>query len=796
MSSTARGSIARSAVQRLKTLRHPDILRFLAQNEGADGTIQVATEYAIPLDEHIARNGPLKPQELQWGLVCVARALGFMHSSKLIHGSLCPSSVFVTPGGDWKVGGFLYTTQLANAQSLLQSANFVPQPYVSPELASGNINAILNSHASAIDSWAFGCLMHEVFGGAGRELTDTSKLPRQIVPAYQKLLSSKPSTRVPVGDFQQHPYFKKSQFVEMNLFMETAPLKGEFERETFFRKLVALIPNLPRGFCINKLLPLLSQTIETKEGAAVIAAGSSSSTVSAIKSLAGVPAGPTIPANRQPPGATVSGAASAATSSAAFDAIEAMRALLGEEDFQREVVSKYAIRLYGDPGVDRSVRVNMYNNISGYIGGMDEAGLNGPVFSAVCGSFGDAASPAVRDAAVKAVLVLVPKLSSRNLNTSLMTHFARLQVDPEPAIRTNTTVCLGKLASKLSESVQKKVLVPAFLRSLKDPFPPAKTAGLAALVDTGAFFSVDDLARKILPATVPLMIDPTESVRSHAFKVFDKFRNNLEENHRHQIERAKYAPKNTNGPTNMQNGTSGVTNGISKSTSWGLSSLGGLASALLTKEGGPSTGGASGKSGGVSSEDFNKQGPGVGFGSNSYVPAASSNTAASAIPNSGMGLGNGSSSFTSSTSGNPISGFENNVNATKAFENSNDLLLDDDDDDPAAWGAMDFNDEPQSDSTTKDVNTPQTEEDLFVSMMGPTASLKKPPSGMSAARARGTEIAKSQALPATQNMGIQLQAPTIRKKKAAKADDDWGALLGGTGSSSRRRQGGLGARRR
>ena len=77
----------------------------LAENEGPDGTIKVVTEYAVPLDGHLARNGPLKPEEVQWGLVCLARALGFMHSSKLVHGSLSPSSVFVTPGGDWKTWG-------------------------------------------------------------------------------------------------------------------------------------------------------------------------------------------------------------------------------------------------------------------------------------------------------------------------------------------------------------------------------------------------------------------------------------------------------------------------------------------------------------------------------------------------------------------------------------------------------------------------------------------------------------------------------------------------------------------
>lgn len=54
----------------------------------------------------------------------------------------------------------------------------------------------------------------------------------------------------------------------------------------------------------------------------------------------------------------------------------------------------------------------------------------------------------------------------------------RWQVDEEPPIRANTTILLGNLAPHLSEATQKRVLLNAFTRALKDTFPPARIAGL------------------------------------------------------------------------------------------------------------------------------------------------------------------------------------------------------------------------------------------------------------------------------------------------------------------------------
>lgn len=82
------------------------------------------------------------------------------------------------------------------------------------------------------------------------------------------------------------------------------------------------------------------------------------------------------------------------------------------------------------------------------------------------------------------MVLLTSKLSQSTIDGDLMKHFAKLQVwrssffvprfsshrvahfqgDENPGIRTNTVVCLGKIAKHISPSARESVLGPAFLR--------------------------------------------------------------------------------------------------------------------------------------------------------------------------------------------------------------------------------------------------------------------------------------------------------------------------------------------
>jgi SCY1-like protein 1 len=94
-------NVARNGLQKLKTLRHPNILKFYNAVE-SESSISFATEEALPLYEYVQRYGPLTKDSIYWGLHCLAKALEFIHNDcKLSHGTISPASVFITPGGDW-----------------------------------------------------------------------------------------------------------------------------------------------------------------------------------------------------------------------------------------------------------------------------------------------------------------------------------------------------------------------------------------------------------------------------------------------------------------------------------------------------------------------------------------------------------------------------------------------------------------------------------------------------------------------------------------------------------------------
>lgn len=144
------------------------------------------------------------------------------------------------------------------------------------------------------------------------------------------------------------------------------------------------------------------------------------------------------------------------------------------------------------------------------------------IFPNLVNGFSDS-SPPVREHTLKAILLAVPKLYDSLVNNDLLRHLAKLQTDPEPGIRTNTTICIGKISKHLNEGTRKKVLVPAFSRALQDPFPPARNAGLLAYSACVDWFDLPDVSQKIIPATSPLLGDSEGSIRKLAAKNIEAF---------------------------------------------------------------------------------------------------------------------------------------------------------------------------------------------------------------------------------------------------------------------------------
>ena len=202
-----------------------------------------------------------------------------------------------------------------------------------------------------------------------------------------------------------------------------------------------------------------------------------------------------------------------------FTAIMKISKQLSDDEFESRL-APVIIRLFNSP--DRAIRVSLLDSLPRLVDRIPQKDINSKIFPSMVTGFTDTA-PVVREQTVKAVLAVVWKLSDRTVNGELLRYLAKTANDDQPGIRTNTTICLGKIARNLGASSRSKVLIAAFTRSLRDPFVHARSAALLALSATIEFFTEEDCASKILPSLCMPLIDKEKMVRDQASKTMDVY---------------------------------------------------------------------------------------------------------------------------------------------------------------------------------------------------------------------------------------------------------------------------------
>ncbi|KAL1294413.1 hypothetical protein HN51_055194 [Arachis hypogaea] len=483
----------RNGVKRLRTVRHPNILSFLhsTEVETYDGgspkvTIYIVTEPVMPLTDKIRElglEGTQRDEYYAWGLHQVAKAVSFLNNDcKLVHGNVCMASVVVTQTLDWKLHAFDVLSEFdgnneTSSTSMLQYAWLVGAQYKPMELVKSDWAAIKKSPPWSIDSWGMGCLIYEIFSGTRlgktEELRNTGSIPKSLLPDYQRLLSSMPSRRLNTSKLIENSEYFQNKLVDTIHFMEILSLKDSVEKDTFFRKLPNLAEQLPRPIVLKKLLPLLASALEFGSAAAP-----------------------------------------------ALTALLKMGSWLSAEEFRVKVLPTI-VKLYASN--DRSIRVALLQHIDQYGESLTAQIVDEQVYPHVATGFSDT-SAFLRELTLKSMLTLAPKLSQRTISGSLLKYLSKLQVDEEPAIRTNTTILLGNIATYLNDGTRKRVLINAFTaRALRDTFPPARAAGIMALCATSSYYDITEVATRILPNVVVLTIDPDSDVRAKAFQAVDQF---------------------------------------------------------------------------------------------------------------------------------------------------------------------------------------------------------------------------------------------------------------------------------
>ncbi|KAK0720751.1 kinase family protein [Lasiosphaeris hirsuta] len=467
--------LARNALKKLRTLRHPGVIKVLDTAE-SDSYIYIATERLVPLRWHVKRKS-LSPETTKWGLYSIAKTIKFINDeASSIHGSLKVATVYTSESGEWKLGGFDVLSNVKDDEAVIYSSTRLGAVYP-PELARSGWDAIKRSPHSATDSYDFGILVFEVFNGSfsgGDQAGQTKNIPPTMQSSYKRLTNANPKARLSVGHFLEQGTrsgsFFDSPLIKLTEGVENLGVKSETEREAFLDDLDQLTGDFPEDFFKMKVLPELLKSVEFGGG------------------------GPK-----------------------AFGVVMKISAKLSNEDFDTRV-TPVLVRLFGNP--DRAIRVCLLDNLPLMIDRLSQKVVNDRIFPQIVSGFTDVA-PVVREQTLKSVLTLITKLSDRTINGELLKYLAKTANDEQPGIRTNTTICLGKIAKNLGGSTRAKVLIAAFSRSLRDPFVHARNAALMALAVTSEYFSEEECATRILPAICPSLIDKEKPIRDQAGKTID-----------------------------------------------------------------------------------------------------------------------------------------------------------------------------------------------------------------------------------------------------------------------------------
>ncbi|KAL7566308.1 hypothetical protein ACA910_013633 [Epithemia clementina (nom. ined.)] len=472
------------------------------------GDLIIVTEPCITLEAWIQKGPP--PEELAWGLEGVVRALHFLHASaNLSHCNVSPSSFFVTKAGDVKLWNFSLVTPVAAASGGLNrvfldfGSRITPRQYQSPERVEQRWDAI-QSHGTThnMDAYSLAVLIPQFYGG---------HIPGPLQKAVQRLLTPNLKMRPRLQPLLKCPLFdtpyQKTQLQLLEFAVQPVEAKIEFWKNLLPTVQAQLIST---DMAAYKILPLMKTTVQT------ICSSESIRTQDLYRKEVLMILPPM------------------------FYIAEHFLA----DKFAKELSSMISLLFSIN---DRGIRGSLLKKVPLLVKHLDNSTLNVSVFEPMCSGFSDSAG-ALRELTLNATLSLVPHLTQPNLE-KLSRYLVRLQNDEETAIRTNTVYFFSKLAPHLTETTRQKLLLPAFIRAMKDPFTPCRLAALQSTLQAKQFFDVHGIASKVLPAVTPCCVDPDAGVRKEAFSAVEELLYLL----RQESERLSRLPQNNqNGGTGVQ----------------------------------------------------------------------------------------------------------------------------------------------------------------------------------------------------------------------------------------------------
>eukprot|EP01012_Entosiphon_sulcatum_P031795 TRINITY_DN40501_c0_g1_i1.p1 TRINITY_DN40501_c0_g1~~TRINITY_DN40501_c0_g1_i1.p1 ORF type:complete len:771 (-),score=130.14 TRINITY_DN40501_c0_g1_i1:105-2417(-) len=481
--------LCRNCLKKSKTMMLPSVLKFLDGLE-TPTAIYLVTEPVLPLHTYLIQHEQpgedVRSQEfVSWGLYSIIKGLVHLHSRNTIHGNLGVHSVYVTKSGDWKLFDLGWTSRLGPPEpgQEPQLCHFklyhelIPNELKSPELLKVNFGIIESAPVYSCDAWALGLMIYEIFNSqitgatSPSDLKNPGRTPRPLFFAFMGLVSHTATMRMNPAkliDYDDGNEYFQNEYIGIQEQLEQMALilKDAVQMDRFFRQLEVLIPTFPKANCKYKILPKIAEATQFGSGG-----------------------------------------------TAALTTILKLGELLTTDEYQQLVIPGLMALFAME---ESTVRIRLLQSVQLYVHQFPEERLAAIWVHVAKGFVSKVAE--IRELSVKALVHFVPHLPERIIANDVLKAIWALQTDPEGGIRTNTAICLAKLAPSLTQAVREKMFIACFTRALKDTFHHARMAACSSFAATVDYYSPPQLATVVLPAVAPLTVDPVKEVRVTAFQ--------------------------------------------------------------------------------------------------------------------------------------------------------------------------------------------------------------------------------------------------------------------------------------
>ncbi|KAJ3192315.1 Protein-associating with the carboxyl-terminal domain of ezrin [Irineochytrium annulatum] len=270
-----------SSLQRLKTIRHPGIIRYKEAQFGdkfGENSLFLVTEPVFPLRRILKA---LPQEEVAIGLHGLLKTIKFLHSQHLCHNKIELDSIFVgegRTGRKWLLGGMEFVTPFKDLNPIyiaiihpLLSPDIVPPEDAAPQPTDNIPSPVHPIIPEARDGFSLGVLLTEILTPF---LNETSPLLpwRDLQDLADAMQSMNPTRRPSLDAVLQNACFKEGFVVAVEFLNDIRALEEQEKRKGFI-DLVEIVRGLPNATVNAYVLPrILNRELFLEQGVDVFLA--------------------------------------------------------------------------------------------------------------------------------------------------------------------------------------------------------------------------------------------------------------------------------------------------------------------------------------------------------------------------------------------------------------------------------------------------------------------------------------------------------------------------------------------